>query len=264
MPCPSCGGTAREAIAPGWWRCLSTVTFSGPGPGAGAPPGGRFGPATVSSSSVCGNTYAEAGEGSPMNTATCSCGTFAIGICTECGEPVCGNCSVVSGGKRIHRTLARKRAAAQADLAAQATRVTEEAREREREEDEAALQAVKDRVFEIGRELGRRRAPGSVKVRLRDKRGMSDKGPWTVWPLMEMTPPMPSSGTDHAYQGGAPTPRMIGVDANGKLVEIYGRSWLMPDRGHGLPVGRPWMDERDFRWKELLEAAERLAFRRLQ
>lgn len=56
---------------------------------------------------------------------------------------------------------------------------------------------------------------------------------------MELTPPMPSSGTDHTYFGLTPEPRMVGVDDKGKLIQIYRNSWLTTSRGFGWPVDHP-------------------------
>lgn len=236
------------------------VAESKPGPGAGAPPTGQFGRERVWTSATCRETYPEPGGERQMD-ATCACGTFAIGICTQCGESVCGNCSLILGGKRVHRSYARRRAEEEADRAAKARLAQEGEKERERLDVQEAIEEAKRRIAVIGKALGERSTPGSVRVRLRDKRGMSDRGPWKVWPLMELTPPMPSSGADHAYMGPAPEPRMVGVNADGKLIQIYGRSWLAPSRGHGWPVDQVWMKTRAFPWDELLAAAERLAAR---
>jgi hypothetical protein len=112
MACPTCGGSNREAIAPGWWRCRSDVISRIPGPGYGAPPTGQFGPEWIDVAVPCGSTYAE-GIGQGPIAPACSCGTFAIGICEECGEPVCGECSGMYGGKRIHDRHALQRVDAQ-------------------------------------------------------------------------------------------------------------------------------------------------------
>lgn len=31
----------------------------------------------------------------------CSCGTFAVGLCRDCGDPVCGDHSLMAGGQRV-------------------------------------------------------------------------------------------------------------------------------------------------------------------
>ena len=52
------------------------------------PPTGQFGPPQLTQLQVCGQRYQ---EGAPASAAACSCGTFAIGMCTTCGIPVCGD-----------------------------------------------------------------------------------------------------------------------------------------------------------------------------
>jgi hypothetical protein len=240
---------------------MSEVAESVPGAGAGAPPTGQFGPERVWASAICGTTYPEAGDGTQRIGATCACGTFAIGICTECGEPVCGNCSVMAGGKRVHRSTGRARAKEKADREAKVELAIAEDRERRRRDEEDAVERAKSRIAALGKALGEHSAPGSVRVRLRDKRGMADQGPWKVWPLMELTPPTLPSGTDHAYLGPAPEPRMVGVDDQGKLIQIHRMSWLSASRGLGWPVDHPWMKSRTFPWDELTAAAERCAAR---
>ena len=84
---------------------------------------------------TCGASYQ---EGAPASgAATCACGTFAIGICQECGAPVCGgrSCSSMYGGRRL--------------CSACVTRVATE--ERDRTEQEALAQRQARRAREIGR-----------------------------------------------------------------------------------------------------------------
>ncbi len=108
MSCPACGGNARLAIAPGFFRCQSPVAVPGArfSPGTGTPE-----PAFVTT--VCNTEYQEAtGVGVPC----VFCGTDSIGSCQECGERVCGSCSAMIAGRRICRDHAA--AARQAALAA--------------------------------------------------------------------------------------------------------------------------------------------------
>jgi hypothetical protein len=104
MPCPTCGGTAREPIAPGYWRCASTriVQVEVGGPGLTDP---RLGPPVirVPREVICGTRYAE-GNGSEMTGSTCACGTFAIGMCAKCQTPVCGDHSALWDGRRLCAT----------------------------------------------------------------------------------------------------------------------------------------------------------------
>jgi len=47
---------------------------------------------------VCGNTYQ---EGAPEIVEECNCGTFAIGRCVDCRQPVCGVHSALWEGRRL-------------------------------------------------------------------------------------------------------------------------------------------------------------------
>lgn len=86
MACPTCGGLQRRAVAPGFWECESPVTelFQTAQPfdlvGA-APVGARTRP--------CGTRYQ---EGQAAGAPSCRCGMFAVATCTECGQPLCGDC----------------------------------------------------------------------------------------------------------------------------------------------------------------------------
>lgn len=74
---------------------------------------------------VCGHRYH---AGQPGTGQVCSCGTFAIGLCQDCGNPVCGDCSLIVSGQRLCYPCAKARQARQAD--------------RERGEDRSAVDAV--------------------------------------------------------------------------------------------------------------------------
>ena len=78
---------------------------------------------------VCGHRY-QAGQ--PGTAQVCSCGTFAIGLCQDCGNPVCGDCSLIVAGQRLCRPCAKSRQTRQAD--------------RERAEDRSAVDAVIDAI----------------------------------------------------------------------------------------------------------------------
>jgi hypothetical protein len=47
----------------------------------------------------CGERYHEADEGG--TTLLCECSTFAIGLCADCGKPVCGDCSSLYQRQRL-------------------------------------------------------------------------------------------------------------------------------------------------------------------
>ena len=83
--CPRCGGSDRQAIAPGYWRCRSLVIETVGGPGLTKP---GSGPPVIERSEICGFEYQ---EGSPASASKCFCGMFAIGECHDCKKPLCGN-----------------------------------------------------------------------------------------------------------------------------------------------------------------------------
>lgn len=77
MPgCPSCGGTQRRVIAPGYWEC-QTMNVIGMAPGQQ--------PVTR----VCGHRYQE-GPGGDRGAERCGCGMYAVGACRVCETAVCG------------------------------------------------------------------------------------------------------------------------------------------------------------------------------
>lgn len=79
IPCPRCGGQDSRLLAPGYFECTSVVTVDMVPPGPNnLGPRPVFGP--------CGNRY----QNGDTQTPRCVCGMFAVGICTECGEPACG------------------------------------------------------------------------------------------------------------------------------------------------------------------------------
>lgn len=84
MACPACGGTERQLLAPGYYRCTSVVTIVVPGFG----PGGR--PVAEPHARVCDTTYQEGFGGVPCAEHS----LYSIGVCRECkAEPICGDCA---------------------------------------------------------------------------------------------------------------------------------------------------------------------------
>ena len=61
---------------------------------------------------VCGHRYQ---AGTPVTTQVCSCGTFALGLCQDCGAPVCGDHSRMVSSHRICKSCAQARQVRQAD-----------------------------------------------------------------------------------------------------------------------------------------------------
>src|ERR1700734_336703 len=106
MSCPRCGGNAYAVIAPGYFECTSTILV--PGPVATAQ-GTVIMPVPAT---VCSHRYQ---AGTPVTTQVCSCGTFAVGQCRDCNDPVCGDCSLVITSQRLCKPCAKAREARHAD-----------------------------------------------------------------------------------------------------------------------------------------------------
>jgi hypothetical protein len=155
MRCPSCGGTQREAIAPGYWRCTSTVATvnAAPGPGAANP---AYGPAVIGREEhrVCGFTYQE-GTRTLNQLCECGsngrCGTFAVGRCVECDRFVCGDHSARHDDQRLCREHWRAAMSRQSDAAAHATASREAAQQQAWEDWRAACQQTLGGLDRIGR-----------------------------------------------------------------------------------------------------------------
>src|SRR4051794_39289044 len=93
MPrCPKCGGSESRPIAAGYAECttvvpvVSTQMIHDPI---------RGGPRPVESQQFtpCGNRYHD-GSAESIAGAQCDCGTFAIGLCSSCNRPICGDHSI--------------------------------------------------------------------------------------------------------------------------------------------------------------------------
>lgn len=145
VTCPTCGGQDREPIAPGYWRCTTvrTVTEANPGAsGFGAPHHVRASiPPTVERRITCNERYY---EGAPASDAAlCHCRTYAIGFCTECGDPVCGLHSDLWEGRRVCSDDAER-----LEQTRERARVAERDRRQEREG-----QAERGRLLEFVRSI---------------------------------------------------------------------------------------------------------------
>jgi hypothetical protein len=128
MACPSCGGNSRQLIAPGFFRCTSRVMTRSSGPGLSDP---RLGPSVIETARECGAEYQ---EGVQTTGLECSCGTFAVGRCTECSQPKCGaHSGLYRGGKRLCGTCWRKADEAQATIAKEQAAEAEKRRLEKRE-----------------------------------------------------------------------------------------------------------------------------------
>ncbi|MGY1813240.1 hypothetical protein [Blastococcus sp. SYSU D00820] len=150
MACPSCGSTQRDPIAPGFWQCTGQVprTAMQMVPDEGGPRGPYGEPLAMRPqysrwSEPCGHRYAEGAPGSPGG-ARCSCGTYSIGRCADCGQDVCGDDSVRRDGRRICRSCieaAARRAEAEEAARAEAERTARARETAEHDERRAAREA---------------------------------------------------------------------------------------------------------------------------
>ena len=121
MGCPTCGGSDRVLVAPGYWECRSLVEEHRPG----LVPDGMGGtrPITDVVRRPCGLRYHEAIGGGSTLLCDWDQGTFAIGLCADCGKPVCGDHSRLYQDRRlcIRDVHAREEAAALAAVEARLT-----------------------------------------------------------------------------------------------------------------------------------------------
>lgn len=144
--CPECGGTSREPIAPGYWQCTSVIHEPAVTVVADPATGGPR-PITTVVERICRAQYQ---EGAVKSEAVCRCGTFAIGLCAECREPVCGIHSSMIDDRRlcdIHASAARAviREKAEAEAAAK-TKEREAALARDEAIRQQQVQAARARV----------------------------------------------------------------------------------------------------------------------
>jgi hypothetical protein len=137
MTCPRCGGSIRDLLAPGFYRCRSVVATHTGGPGLTDP---SLGPPVITTETVCGHEYQpDAAFDAAGTRIECPCGTFAIGHCHDCRRPVCGEHSEMSDRRLCGRCWQH----AQEDMA-------------RRQHEEATTAAA--RVSEANAALARRRA----------------------------------------------------------------------------------------------------------
>jgi hypothetical protein len=107
MTCPRCGGIEREMLAPGYYRCLSTVEVMGYIPA----PGMHAGPVPLvpgPERRTCGHAYQEGSANADLGF--CDCGTAAVARCVDCDRPLCGIDLVRRGGQVLCADDARSRA----------------------------------------------------------------------------------------------------------------------------------------------------------
>lgn len=109
MKCPNCGSSEARQIAPNFYECTDVIRFKvqvrkhRPNPNQNAVRRGQQPPLIWFTedeyhSRDCGTKYH---VGVPSESSvTCSCGTFAIGLCASCGQAICGDHSELLEGKR--------------------------------------------------------------------------------------------------------------------------------------------------------------------
>lgn len=124
MGCPSCGGSDRVPVAPGYWECRSLVAEHRLGrvPDLGSSMGATM-PVDDVIRRPCGLRYHEATGGEPTLLCEWDQGTFAIGLCADCGKPVCGDHSRLYQDRRLclQDVSTREQAAALAAVEARLT-----------------------------------------------------------------------------------------------------------------------------------------------
>ena len=176
MVCPACGGTRSAPIAPGYVECTSIVVdraFTGPLPDEGPP-----GPDYLDTARHCGRRYHVSQPIGAGPVVSCACGTFAIGLCVECGNAVCGDHSVFDQGRRVCAYHVQER-----QQAAAAHRADEEARA------VAASKAVMAQFFAaFFAAMKTAGNPGLTKIWQRDPVSMKEykrftKPKWDAWLL---------------------------------------------------------------------------------
>jgi hypothetical protein len=221
MACPACGGSSREEIAPGYWRCTTPVTTITPGPGVRGMP--WTGPAESSHSDVCGTAYHEgpAAAGAPV----CACGTFAIGICVDCSKPRCGNCGAYLDGRfecREHIRARREKATAERQTAEATTRAAQQEADRANAQER---QAALDEIAALVRALKAAGSPGAVKVvnaleyRYRSRR--NEPRTWKAWPVTRLQVHYPANQPS-AYS----TYKETGCDHEEEILVTSDGTWL--------------------------------------
>jgi hypothetical protein len=80
-------------LAPGYFECRGDVLYNV------VPAGMQGNPVDVPLYRVCEFKHQD-GSG-PRGTEQCSCGMYAVGACTRCGDPLCGNHLAYHGGSLL-------------------------------------------------------------------------------------------------------------------------------------------------------------------
>jgi len=140
--CPICGGSERIGIAPGYWECRSSWLAGMQGHGSRQTPIFQ----------TCLARYHDEGK---LPSVKCGCRTFAIGTCTDCDSPVCGDHSALYLGLRLCGSCLDSRRNAERE----AIDREHKARMQKEQEDRAArLRSLKQAIDAAQSSLSRRRA----------------------------------------------------------------------------------------------------------
>ena len=196
--CPVCGGSDRTQIAPGYFECTSVVYGTAPGPGYGAPPTGQLGPQHVTTSRICGQRFQTGAPlPSPLGCTASGCGFFAVGRCSQCGAPVCGQHLGDHQGTSlcpIHLAEARAEVSARARAQQEAMAAAQAGRHRS---EQAEAQADLARLLGAARTAGVRGSVALWDARVLRKasggyrdptRSEQQDPPWRAWPVLEEMP----------------------------------------------------------------------------
>ncbi len=173
MSCPVCKGTDRRQIGPGYFECTPQRAYETEGPGFQTP---GAGPPVIVRYRECGTRFQ---EGSASSSAVCSCGTFAIGMCGDCGRPVCGDHSALVAGRRLCddeiARISQERAAEEEQERAALALAGQQQREHQ--------QALRNVVPDFLRAMNSSGNPGAIKVRGVDGSVRPKKTAWRAWSI---------------------------------------------------------------------------------
>ncbi|HWB69896.1 MAG TPA: hypothetical protein VG518_07950 [Solirubrobacterales bacterium] len=202
VACPKCGGEALKLISPGLYECES---FD-------------------SDAYICRHRFQTASAPQAGEQAICPCGTYAIGLCAECGQAVCGDHSDMVASKRLCDQHA---AVAKADLDER----DHEEHARNRRDFEAALAEAVERFVGAMGAAGNPGCRASYRVEKRNGSGFKDK-------------------SIHGWGIG----RDFFIQPDGSIVRPGGRRRNRSSRGNWLPKKVTTVEEWD---TEVFRGADR-------
>lgn len=223
MACPTCGGTERRPIAPGFWECASLIYQQIP---TGAHPSGQFGPAFATVATTCGRRYHEGGGGS--STSLCqTCTVFAIGVCADCRIPQCGNCGLHFRGTFLCKSCLTARRAAERAAEKEAAEAAAAAAARAKADGEATVRRNNE-TMETWLVATARALDGQVRRNHREGWKVSD---------LRIEKVTSSSGAYQQYSHTSKVRRLLVLTRSGELklfrrnAQLGGRKW-----NHQVPL----------------------------